>query len=264
MAKYENTWRMNPHLVKGGAQANLRKLGPILVSEFDKNPSAFEGGYFKELVSKAILFRVTDKAILKASWYKEESGLKAEAVTFGIALARYKLKQDGKDINLDRIFNQQGLSESLCNILVECARVVRQNISNPLFRGGVGNPSEFCRSENGWKRIQTLAAPVDSLKAPDILKGSEIDDAKSETQALDKTSQSVTDFELVFGKGAEFWSALASHNLKRHRLEEIQVAVPLKCAVMIKKGVVLSPRQLKAAIRIMNEAEAAGFAFFDG
>jgi hypothetical protein len=264
MAKYENTWRMKPHAVKRGAQANLKALGPALVSEFDKNPTAFEGGYFRELVSKAILFRVTDKAVLKSVWYKEESGLKAEAVTFGIALARHKLRQDGKDINLDRIFNQQGLSEGLCDVLVESARIVRNNINSPSFRGGVGNPSEFCKSENGWKRIQTLGVPVDRLKAPDILEGSQVDDAKSETKALDKTSQSVTDFELIFSKGADYWSALASHNLKKYRLEEIQVGVPLKCAVMIQKGVALSPRQLKAAIKIMNDAETAGFSFYKG
>lgn len=263
MAKYENTWRMNPHTVKRGAQANLKALGPVLVSEFDKNPTAFEGGYFRELVSKAILFRVTDKAVLKAAWYREESGLKAEAVTFGIALARYQLKKAGKDINLDRIFNQQGLSDDLCEVLVESARVVRQNISSPSFRGGVGNPSEFCKSENGWKRIQTLSVPIDKLKAPDVLEGTAIQDAQNETQALDKTSKSVTDFELIFSKGADYWSALASHNLKTYRLEEIQVAIPMKCAVMIQKGVVLSPRQLKAAIRIMSEAEASGFTFIN-
>ena len=96
-----------------------------------------------------------------------------------------------------------------------------------------------------------------------MLEGTAIQDAQNETQALDKTSKSVTDFELIFSKGADYWSALASHNLKTYRLEEIQVAIPMKCAVMIQKGVVLSPRQLKAAIRIMSEAEASGFTFIN-
>ena len=127
MAKYENTWRMNPHTVKRGAQANLKALGPTLVSEFEKKPESFGGGFFKDLVSKAILFRVTDKAVLKADWYREESGLKAEAVTFGIALTRKKLQEQNKDINLERIFNQQGLSDTLCAVLVESARIVAKH-----------------------------------------------------------------------------------------------------------------------------------------
>lgn len=263
MAKYENTWRMNPHTVKRGAQANLKALGPTLVSEFEKKPESFGGGFFKDLVSKAILFRVTDKAVLKADWYREESGLKAEAVTFGIALTRKKLQEQNKDINLESIFNQQGLSDSLCAVLVESAKIVRQNISSPTFRGGVGNPSEFCKSENGWNRIQMLEVPIEQLRAPDVISGEEIQEAEKDTRALNAADQTVSDFELIFSKGADYWSALASHNLKTYRLEEIQVAIPMKCAVMINGGKALSDRQLKAAIRIMSESEGRGFSFAD-
>ena len=152
-----------------------------------------------------------------------------------IALTRKKLQEQNKDINLERIFNQQGLSDSLCAVLVESAKIVRQNISSPSFRGGVGNPSEFCKSENGWKRIQMLEIPIEQLRTPDVISGEEIQEAEKDTRALNAADQTVSDFELIFAKGADYWSA-GVPNLKTYRLEEIQVAIPMKCAVMINGG----------------------------
>ena len=97
MAKYINTWRMKPHVVKKGAQANLKALGPELKKEYEENPVSFEGGFYRELIAKAIIFKATDKAVLKSDWYKAESGFKAEAVTFGIALLRHKLLENGAE-----------------------------------------------------------------------------------------------------------------------------------------------------------------------
>ena len=123
--------------------------------------------------------------------------------------------------------------------------------------------SEFCKSENGWNRIQMLEVPIEQLRAPDVISGEEIQEAEKDTRALNAADQTVSDFELIFSKGADYWSALASHNLKTYRLEEIQVAIPMKCAVMINGGKALSDRQLKAAIRIMSESEGRGFSFAD-
>ena len=262
MAKYMNTWRMRPYIVKKGAQANLKMLGPELVKEYDADPVSFEGGFYRELISQAILFKLTDKAVLKSDWYRTESGFKAEAVTFGIALLRHKLISESRDINLEKIFNQQTLSESMKETLVEVARIVREAISDPSFRRGVSNPSEFCKSENGWKLIQMLEVDLSALSKDDVVGKAEIDEVKAEARDLNKTSKSLNDFEVAMSFGADYWKALASFNLKRYRLEDIQVAVPSKCAIMLEgRGRPLSPKQLKAALRLSSEAEEAGFTF---
>ena len=262
MAKYVNTWRMRPHIVKKGAQANLKALGPELIKEYESDPSNFEGGFYRALIAQAILFKTIDRSVLRSDWYKAESGFKAEAVTFGIALLRHKLVAKERDINLERIFQRQALNDSLEQTLIESARLVRNAINDPGFRGGVSNPSEFCKSENGWKRIQMLELDVSTLGADDIIGKAEKDDAESKVKDLNKTSKSLNDFEVVMSYGADYWKALASFNLKRYRLEDIQVAVPSKCAVMLEgRGRPLSPKQLKAAIRLSAEAEEAGFSF---
>ena len=104
MAKYENTWRMNPHQVKGGAQKNLTELGASLVKEFEKDDNNFREPFYKDLIAKMILFRSAEKAISSSDWYIAERGLRAETVTYTLALLRHLLIKQNEDINLTEIF----------------------------------------------------------------------------------------------------------------------------------------------------------------
>ena len=47
LAKYENTWRLNPHEVKKGAQWNLKKLGKEISAEFEKMKIILESLFTK-------------------------------------------------------------------------------------------------------------------------------------------------------------------------------------------------------------------------
>lgn len=256
MAKYENTWRMNPHTVKRGAQANLRALGPTLVSEYENSPEAFERQFYKDIVSKAILFKSTDKGTLQADWYIAARGLKAEAVTYGIALLRKKLIEQNKDINLERIFNQQQLSEALSEALIESARIVRENLNDQNFLGGVSNPSEFCKTEAAWKKIQLLDIPLRLLKSPDIL----INNANT-NEVHTKLGHHVSDLQLVFNQGASYWSALAAYNMQTYSLSDAEVFIPMRCAMLINRGDSLRGPLLKSAIEIISSAEERGFTY---
>lgn len=261
LAKYENTFRMRPHIVKKGAQNNLKALGAEIIREYEASPEQFEAGFYKDLIAKAIIFKTTDSSVRTSYWYKEEGGLKAEAVTFSIALLRSKLIERKEDINLDKIFKEQSLSNSMIDTLVEIARIVRKNISDSYFRGGTGNPSEFCKSENGWKRIQAIEIDLSTLDSTDIIGKRDLEDRKKEVENLNKTSKSLTDYEQILNKGESYWKALATNNLKTSSLSDIRVSIPMKCAQMIGGRAMLSDKQMKAAIRISNESEASGFEF---
>ncbi|MDA8898950.1 AIPR family protein [Porticoccaceae bacterium] len=261
LAKYENTFRMRPHIVKKGAQNNLKALGAEIIREYEASPEQFEAGFYRDLIAKAIIFKTTDSSVRTSYWYKEEGGLKAEAVTFSIALMRSKLIERKEDINLDKIFKEQSLSISMIDTLVEIGRIVRKNISDSNFRGGTGNPSEFCKSENGWKRIQAIEIDLSTLDSTDIIGKRDLEDRKKEVDDLNKTSKSLTDYEQILNKGESYWKALATNNLKTSSLSDIRVSIPMKCAQMIGGRAMLSDKQMKAAIRISNESEASGFEF---
>ena len=261
MAKYENTWRMRPHIVKKGAQANLKLLGQELVGEYEKDPIQFEAAFFKDLISKAIIFKTVDSAILRSDWYRAETGLKAEAVTFTIALVRFKLLEKNSDINLETIYKNQKLSDALRNLFVDVGSIVRGQIMDPSFRGGTGNPSEFCKSENGWKRIQKINIEVSKLCPPDIVNTEEIEEQKATRTEVNKVSKDISDYEKVFAVGYEYWDSLADFNSKKYAAGDINVELPRRASLMIQGGKVLSDRQFKAVLKIQKQSDSEGFEF---
>jgi hypothetical protein len=261
MAKYENTWRMKPHIVKRGAQANLKSLGSEIISEFDKNPDDFGVNFYKDLVSKMILFRRADKAIQFSVWYKENKGLKAETVTYTLALIRYSILKTGKDINLDLIYQKQALSTSLLALIVSTAQDVKQHIEDPIFRDGVANQSEFCKSERGWKKIQNIGVDLSKLNQEDYIDEQQKSERLKDQEANIVVSKTISFTEQVLQVTETEWTLIAKYNASIYPPSHANVGIPIKCASFLKGGSMPSDRQLKLAIEIRKNAYSDGFDF---
>jgi len=264
MAKYENTWRMKPYLVKKGAQANLKLLGTVIIAEFEKNEDDFGAAFYKDLIAKMILFREADSAILRSDWYKAEKGFKAEAVTYTLALLRHVLLEEEKDINLSRIYQNQTVPESLMNFIVSLAERVRNNITDPEFRGGVANPSEFCKSEKGWLRFHGMEIDLSSIVNADIISGDQIDDKEEENKALNNVSKSMSDFESVMQVSDKEWELIAGYYTDTFGPEHINVGIPRACVSLHRYGKLPTDKQLKQAVQIREKAYSDGFDFVGG
>jgi hypothetical protein len=260
MSKYENTWRMKPHIVKKGAQANLKELGTVIIQEFEKNEDAFGASFYKDLVSKMILFRQADLAILSSDWYKQERGLKAEIVTYSISLLRHKLKEHGQDINLDKIYNHQSLSTSIAYLLTSLARKIRESISDPVFTNGVQNPSEFCKSERGWKKIQDLDADLSLLDKSDVLSLGQATEAKIEKREIDKAAKSINHIDYLMSISEDEWRAISSFFSNNYSTNHKNVGIANSFANTY-RGKMPSDAQLRLCKPIRDEAYENGFDF---
>lgn len=259
MAKYENTWRMNPHVVKKGAQSNLKALGATIIKEYEVNPDAFGAAFFQDLVAKAILFRGVDRAILQADWYKEDRGLKAEMVTYSIALLRNRLIGQNKDIDLSSIYRRQSISPSLLSVVLPLARSIREHVTDLSFTGGVANASEFCKSEKGWKKIQEIPADLDLLEPADVLSATQSSQARVERLELDKAAKAISGLEYVMSVSMLEWDAIATFNLQRYPARHRNVGIPERCAAAHRIGDIPSDRQMKLAREIREAAYESGF-----
>jgi len=263
MAKYENTWRMKPYIVKKGAQANLKALGSDIIREFEKDESAFGPVFYSDLVSKMLLFRKVDSAILQADWYKEEKGLKAEIVTYSIALLRHALREISKDINLSSIYRSQKVSDSLLSTIVALAKIVRESITDFEFTSGATNPSEFCKSEKGWRKIQSLNVDLGGLRESDVLSADEALEAKKEKQDINKASQSITGLEYALAVSQKEWDLVAEYNAKTYPATHKNVGIPRKCSELHRLGKMPSDKQLNLAKEIREAAYQDGFDYID-
>jgi hypothetical protein len=261
MAKYENTWRMKPYIVKKGAQANLKLLGSEIIHEFEKNEDDFGADFYRDLVAKMILFRESDKAIVSSGWYKNEKGFKAEAVTYTLALLRYSLLEEGKDINLSRIYQNQTVSEELMDFIISLAEVVRNNITNPRFRGGVANPSEFCKSEKGWDKIKKISFDLSVLPRIDIISGDEINDKKHVKKEINIIAKQISDYEVVMQVSVKEWELIGGYFINDYGPEHMNVAIPKLCVFLHQGLKVPTDKQLKSAVKIREKAYSSGFDF---
>lgn len=260
MAKFENTWRMRPFEVKKGAQANLKLLGARIAQEYDENEDNFKHVFFRELIAKAILFKESDSSIFTSHWYREDSGFKAETVTYTLAFLRHLLIKKGRDLNLDRIYRIQSISEELRAEIVNLGRFIREKILDPEFRRGVANPSEFCKSQKGWELVKSLDYDLKYLTSADVLNADQKKELESKNEELTSAGNQINDFETVFDVSENEWTKIREFFLSQgfppfHR----NVRLPEKCAG-IKSGRVLpSEAEMRTAIAIRRQAYDSGF-----
>ena len=267
LAKYENTWRMNPHEVKQGAQKNFVIMGDILSREYDKNPDDFEEPFFKDIVAKAILFKQTDSEINRAEWYKDDRGLKAETTTFTLAFLRHIFKKEKKDINLETIYKNQSISEDFLNEILKLANFVRNKMRDDNFRNGIANISEFTKSKNSWEAFKNLDYQFDfsKLNRNDWLNANQQQQMQKEQKETKKVSAQISDFQQVMNISESEWRALAEFNTEKgYELTDKQVSLPNLMAVFVsQQRKVPSEKQFQASLDIRIEAKNNGFEYFE-
>ncbi len=260
-AKFENTWRMRPNEVKQGAQKNLRLVGAKFIKEYEQNENNFELPFFKDLISKAILFKRCDNYIQReAAWYQPGGGgLKAETVTYTVALLRYLLIQDKKDINLGRIYENQNISETLKKELLSLGNVVRDNIIDINFRDGATNPSEFCKQEICWTKFKKLKYKIKYLDDNDIIKGNELQNKKEDQNKLSKTSASVSSFDEVSSIDNKEWDSIAKFLSNKYAKGDYKLGVLLR----LSRGKVLELKEYDIARKLLRQAIKEGYILSD-
>ncbi|MCE0557313.1 AIPR family protein [Motilimonas sp. E26] len=262
MAKFENTWRMKPNEVKKGAQANLKLLGEVISEEYNKDETLFKHAFYRELIAKAILFKSADSTIFKSDWYKDESGFKAEAVTYTLAFLRYLLIQQKKDINLSRIFQNQDISPTLSKQIEVLGQFVREKILDPAFRGGQGNPSEFCKSPKGWEAFKLLSFDLDILADSDVHDSSEIKEKKLDNKNINEAGSQIEAQTGIIDVKLEEWKAIAAfYKSKGYPTYHKNISLPEKCYKMHVGGGLPSDKQSVEALRIRESAYSEGFDF---
>jgi len=264
MAKYENTWRMNPHEVSEGAQKNLTTLGAELTKEWDKNDDAFRDPFFKDLIAKAILFRTLDSEINKSQWYRDSRGYKAQTVTHSIALLRHLLQQENKEINLERIFKNQALSDELLEQALKLSRYVRDQLMDDDFRGPHANISQFAKKQLAWHKIRDLDYSLEIPEA-DLLNAEQQQDQAYEASQLGSTGAELEALESILIITLEEWLELSNYLQNEEGLpyDHKNIKSINSCIEYHKGRKTLSKNQAKVALRIREEASSKNFTFFE-
>jgi hypothetical protein len=158
LAKFENVWDDHPKWVNLGAQKNFARYAGRIGQEWAKSSEGFNEFYYRRAIARALIFKATEKLVSVQPWYN--GGYRANIVAYAIAALSEICKRQGKYLDIQKVWNSQGLSQSLIDALAVATRAVNNDIVNP--PAGISNISEWCKKDMCWTRIQERISEIKS------------------------------------------------------------------------------------------------------
>lgn len=152
LAKSEVSWLQKPNIVAKGAQESFRYFAENITKQLEDDNLSINELYFKDAVSRVILFREVEKLISRSSWY--DGGFRAQTVTYTIAYLSYCVKQMKQFLNFGLIWELQALPADLIKILETISERVYEDITEP--PEGTANISQWCKREACWESVKQL------------------------------------------------------------------------------------------------------------
>lgn len=152
LSKSENAWLQKPYIVSRGAQYCFGDFANYIGDLLEKNQMAITENYFKEAISRIILFRTIEKMVSQASWYS--GGYRAQTVAYTVSYLSYWLKEKKTHFNFDSIWEEQKINKKLYTVIEGIACAIHEDINNPPH--GQSNVSQWCKRQDCWERIKNL------------------------------------------------------------------------------------------------------------
>ena len=146
LAKFELSFDGKPYYVSEGAQKCFSRY--ITGHLKQMNDTDLNEVWYKCVVAKGIIFRQLDKEIAASDWYKNDKGLKAQALTYTIAACAQAFRDKGYQIDLLRIWKEQDVPTFLMHWMLNQANTVHKILNAP--PGIVKNPAEFSKKDFCW------------------------------------------------------------------------------------------------------------------
>lgn len=145
LAKFEHSWQQRPHHVSEGAQKNFGRF----MIDLEHCPIVPDQDYFHKLIAKAILFKRMEDLFNKLAL----GPYRANVVPYTIAWLCMKTAQDGKRVDLDRIWQSQRLNPKLEEAIIQVLPRVHYAITHP---PSSANITEWCKREACWRSVSSI------------------------------------------------------------------------------------------------------------
>jgi|SRR3990170_1328093 len=255
LAKFENAWRGLPHIVSLGAQKNFLSFAHWIGDRWKQSDTEFNEEFFKNAVSKVILFRHTERLVGRQPWY--QNGYRAQVVAYTLALLSSLIESNapGKALDMHGIWDMQGISAALDAQLVSISTAVFNVIVTP--SPGFQNVGEWCKKELCWRRIQETDMVLDKAFSRELVGTEVVKAAKKEAKVLQKMDSDIEAMTEVVKLGAAYWTVLGNWGRQRNLLSSEDLKIIGIAAKM--STVPPNSRQSVMLLEIKNRMEEEGF-----
>lgn len=199
VAKIMNSWDCLPHEVSKGAQKNFAKFAERIDAHWEKDDLSFSEAYFRQLITRAWIFRALEKAIMKEPWY---SGYRANIVTYAIARLSEEVRCQSLEWNNDVLWRAQ----SVPDIVLKTLLGLGEEINHLLLADDrpVGNPSEYAKRAMFWSKVKELDCDIQKMNTLLISK-EEAQRQLDTSRTVQKTDDGIHAQERVLKTDKKIW-----------------------------------------------------------
>ena len=250
LAKFENTWDQLPHIVSRGAQKNF---SDYMIRLGGRDQKVVDQAYFERLVSKAILFRTTERIVHRQNF----GGYRANIVTYTISLLSNATSQR---INLDRIWREQTLNENLQVAIAELSHDVHRIITNPPM---ARNITEWCKSERCWENVRTASSRSPISRIGDDLLDTAATHNEQKRALSNLSSDYVENLKRLVDVRPEGWKLLEEWGAETESIEPSQRQLARRIGRAMERGYEIKAPDAERAVDLLDQAAALGFPIED-
>ncbi len=229
LAKSENAWLQNPHIVCKGAQYSFSYFADEITNKLEKDNLCITESYFKDAVSRIILFRELEKLISKSPWY--DGGYRAQTVAYTISYLSYIIEKHNKFLNFNIIWESQSLPQNLVDILSIISEAVYSKITSP--PSGYANIGQWAKQNKCWDSIKELKLNIE-IDNKILINKKEEEYNRKEERKVKKIDDGIIIQTKVLEIDDGSWSILYSYyaeNIKEYRISNTKLDILRKMSI---------------------------------
>ncbi|APX11372.1 AIPR family protein [Tateyamaria omphalii] len=257
LAKAEMTWRGRPEIVSLGAQKNFAHFAHAIGKEWDKRDEVFSEEWFRNAISKLIIFRKTERIVSDAagSWYT--GGLRANTVCYAIAKLVHDVEERKQSIDLKKIWNEQDVPDELVGVLDQYGEAMHMHLLSP--PAGGSNPTEWAKrkacAEAAMKVELEFRSDLSEILIGTAERRERVAEGRKDQRMVDGIQAQATVAEI----GSDEWAYLRDWARKSGmRLTPTENGI-LEAATQLRLRPLSEAQSIKA-IAVMERARQLGYA----
>jgi hypothetical protein len=204
------------------------------------------------LISKAIIFKKTEKIVSSELWY---GGYRANIVAYTIACLSEFCNKNNQTLNFEIIWQKQNINMKLTKCLKIISAFVNEKLMSPppQFK----NISEWAKKDLCWQVIKEEITSIENEFSPYLtgllINKEEELNTQSNAKVIQRVDNSIAIQKRVIEFGMENWKKLAEQALKEKTLTHKEMEVISK--TVLTKSKIPSPKQSVVLNTVMDRYE---------
>lgn len=206
LAKSEVAWLQNPAIVTKGGQESFTNFAEYISNELDKNNLAITEDYYKDAISRVILFKCVEQTVSDSQWY--HGGFRSNVVAYTISYLSHYIYKNKKYFNFKPIWEKQEIPDDLKKTIEYLAEKIFSVITDP--PKGSGNPGQWTKKLSCWEFIKGLEYELD-IPSAYLLDKEQLSYISKEAKKTKKMDKGIEAQIFVIEVAKEEWKKLLEY-----------------------------------------------------